>query len=148
MATSGGRPAGCERTVDPGEQFLCGRVDDDRSGLDDPRDDRRQQLVDHGSESIPGPGEIDGIDPGRGAGDGVIGLADCGEAVVSIIGMASIADLARVVGKPVERLRFRANIYVEGTRAWEEFDWVDREIAIGGVRLKDRKSTRLNSSHT
>ena len=41
-----------------------------------------------------------------------------------------------VVGKPVERLRFRANIYVEGTRAWEEFGWVDREIAIGGVRLK------------
>lgn len=65
-----------------------------------------------------------------------IGLADCGEAVVSIIGEASIADLARVAGKPVARLRFRANVYVEGTRPWEEFGWVDREIAIGPVRLK------------
>lgn len=65
-----------------------------------------------------------------------IGLADCGEALVSIIGAASIADLARIVGKPVERLRFRANIYVEGTRAWEELGWVGREIAIGPVRLQ------------
>ena len=65
-----------------------------------------------------------------------IGLADCGEAMVSIIGMSSITDLARIVGRPVERLRFRANIYVEGTHAWAEFGWIDREIAIGEVRLK------------
>ncbi len=65
-----------------------------------------------------------------------IGLADCGEALVSIIGEASIGDLARIVGKPVERLRFRANIYVEGMRAWEELGWIGREIAIGPVRLQ------------
>jgi uncharacterized protein YcbX len=65
-----------------------------------------------------------------------IGLADCGESLVSIIGEASIADLARVAGKPVERLRFRANIYVGGTRPWEEFGWMDREIRIGSARLK------------
>jgi len=63
-------------------------------------------------------------------------LADCGEALVSIIGEASIADLARVVGKPIDQLRFRANVYVSGTKPWEELSWVGREIALGPVRLK------------
>lgn len=64
------------------------------------------------------------------------GLADCGEALVSIIGEASVADLARVVGKPVARLRFRANVFVAGTRPWEELGWVGRTIALGGARLE------------
>lgn len=64
------------------------------------------------------------------------GLPDCGEALVSIIGDASLADLARVVGRPVERLRFRANLYVAGMRPWEELGWVGREIAIGPTRLE------------
>ncbi|MBM3548733.1 MAG: MOSC domain-containing protein [Alphaproteobacteria bacterium] len=65
-----------------------------------------------------------------------IGLADCGESVVSIIGEASIADLARVVGKPVEQLRFRANVYVSGTKPWDEFGWVGQEISVGSTRLQ------------
>lgn len=65
-----------------------------------------------------------------------IGLADCGEALVSIIGEASIADLARVVGKPVERLRFRANIYLGGTKPWEELGWIGRDVTLGTARLK------------
>lgn len=65
-----------------------------------------------------------------------VGLADCGEALVSIIGEASVADLARIVGKPVERLRFRANVYVAGTRPWEEFGWIGRTIALGTARLE------------
>lgn len=80
------------------------------------------------------------LDPGQGRPKLVegpaIGLADCGESLVSIIGEASIADLARVVGKPIERLRFRANLYVGGTRPWEEFGWIDREIRIGPVRFE------------
>jgi uncharacterized protein YcbX len=65
-----------------------------------------------------------------------IGLADCGAALVSIIGEASIADLARVVGRPVDRLRFRANIYLAGTRPWEELGWVGSTVEIGSVRLQ------------
>jgi uncharacterized protein YcbX len=64
------------------------------------------------------------------------GLADCGRGLVSIIGEASIADLARVVGRPVDRLRFRANVYVEGSRPWDEFAWVGRTITLGGVRIR------------
>ena len=37
---------------------------------------------------------------------------------------------------PVDPLRFRANIYVDGWSAWDEFDLVGREIAIGSARAK------------
>ena len=29
----------------------------------------------------------------------------------------------------------RLNIYLEGAEAWSEFDWVGREITVGGARL-------------
>ena len=67
-------------------------------------------------------------------------LSDQPEPGLSIIGLASINDLERVVGQAVDPLRFRANIYVAGTAPWEEFSWVGREIVVGGARLqvKDR----------
>ena len=55
---------------------------------------------------------------------------------LSIIGLASVADLERVVREPVDRRRFRANIYLEGSNAWEELGWAGKEIKIGGVRLR------------
>lgn len=59
-------------------------------------------------------------------------FSDVAAKAVSIINLASVADIERVAGRPVDPLRFRANVYVEGLPAWAEFDWVDREIAIGG----------------
>lgn len=64
------------------------------------------------------------------------GFCDMKEPLVSIIGQASIADLARVVGKPVARQRFRANVYLDGIAAWDELSWVGKEISLGGVRLR------------
>jgi uncharacterized protein YcbX len=63
-------------------------------------------------------------------------FSDTARKVVSVIGLASVADIERVARAPVDPLRFRANFYFAGGRPWEEFDWVDREIAIGGTRLK------------
>jgi len=63
-------------------------------------------------------------------------FSDTARKVVSIIGLASVADVERVARAPVDPLRFRANIYFAGGKPWEEFDWLDREIAIGDVRLK------------
>lgn len=62
-------------------------------------------------------------------------FSDAREKVVSLINLATVADLERVVGRPVDPLRFRGNVYVEGLPAWAEFDWLGREIAIGGGRL-------------
>lgn len=63
-------------------------------------------------------------------------FSDTARKVVSIIGLASVADVERVARAPVDKIRFRANIYFAGGKPWEEFDWLDREIAIGDVRLK------------
>ena len=58
---------------------------------------------------------------------------------VSIINLASVAELETIIGLPVHPLRFRANLYVRGWPAWSEFDLVGREFAIGAVRLKGLK---------
>lgn len=63
-------------------------------------------------------------------------FSDTARKVVSIIGLASVADVERVARASVDPLRFRANIYFDGGKPWQEFDWLDREIAIGDVRLK------------
>lgn len=55
---------------------------------------------------------------------------------VSIIGLASVRDIERVVNAPVDPIRFRANLYVDGAPAWAELDWTGREIAVGGARLR------------
>ena len=60
--------------------------------------------------------------------------------VVSIINLASVAEVADVIGAAVDPLRFRANLYVEGWPAWRELEVLDQELAIGSsVRLKPVK---------
>ena len=56
--------------------------------------------------------------------------------VVSFINLASLADFERRVGAPRERMRFRANVYFGGARAWSELDWVGAELQAGSVRLR------------
>src|SRR5712691_115837 len=55
---------------------------------------------------------------------------------VSLINRASIAALEAVVEAPVDPLRFRANVYLDGVPAWSELDWIGSEIALGGARLR------------
>jgi uncharacterized protein len=55
---------------------------------------------------------------------------------VSLINLATVADLEREIGRPVDALRFRANLYVEGLPAWEEFDWLNREVGAGDARFR------------
>jgi len=56
--------------------------------------------------------------------------------LVSIINLASVAAIETMVGAPVNPLRFRANLYLEGWPAWHEFDLVGESLAIGDIRLK------------
>ena len=55
---------------------------------------------------------------------------------VSIINLESVRDLERRIGRPVDPLRFRANLYVDGWAPWSELEAVDREIALGPVRAR------------
>ncbi len=64
-------------------------------------------------------------------------FSDVARKVVSIINLASVADVERLTGAPVDPLRFRGNLYVSGWPAWHEFDLLDRELMVGSsVRLK------------
>jgi uncharacterized protein YcbX len=63
-------------------------------------------------------------------------FSDVARKVVSIINLASVAAIAGMVGRPVDPLRFRGNLYVEGWPAFAEFDLLGCEIAIGGTRAK------------
>jgi MOSC domain-containing protein len=63
-------------------------------------------------------------------------FSDVPEKVVSLINLASVKDLERVVRQPIDPLRFRANIYIMGAPAWGEFDWVGQEIGLGPARLR------------
>jgi uncharacterized protein YcbX len=56
---------------------------------------------------------------------------------VSIVNLASVRDLEARIGRPVDPLRFRANLYVEGWPAWIENETAEgAEIALGPVRTR------------
>jgi hypothetical protein len=50
---------------------------------------------------------------------------------VSVINLASVADLSRRMGVELDPLRFRANLYVDGWPAWAELDWTGRRLMLG-----------------
>lgn len=54
---------------------------------------------------------------------------------VSLVNLASVRALEQVVRAPVDPIRFRANLYIDGLPAWSEFDWVGSEITVGCARL-------------
>src|SRR5262249_6821875 len=67
-------------------------------------------------------------------------FSDVAAKVVSIINLASVADLENYVCAPIDPLRFRANLYVARWTACRDLDMVGRRLAIGdGVELKITK---------
>ncbi len=62
-------------------------------------------------------------------------FSDHANCVVSINNLASLRVLEQKAGAPLDPVRFRPNIVIDGADPWEEFDWVDKEIAIGDARL-------------
>jgi hypothetical protein len=52
-----------------------------------------------------------------------------------VVNLASVRELARIVGRPVDPLRFRANLYLDGPAPWSELGWLDKTIAGGTLRL-------------
>ena len=64
-------------------------------------------------------------------------FSDVAKKVVSILNLASVSAIETAVGAPVDPLRFRANLHVEGWPPWHEFDLLGRVLAVGPeVRLK------------
>jgi uncharacterized protein len=64
-------------------------------------------------------------------------FTDSRRGFVSIINRASVAAIENMVGAPVDPLRFRGNVYVDGMAPWAEFDLIGQMLeADSGVRLK------------
>jgi uncharacterized protein YcbX len=67
-------------------------------------------------------------------------FTDSRRGFVSLINLATVRELENMVGAPVDALRFRGNIHLEGLKPWEEFDLVGQVLATpSGVRLKITK---------
>lgn len=63
-------------------------------------------------------------------------LTDMPDALISIINAATVFDIERAAGRPVDRRRFRGNIVIEGGAAWEERDWTGRGLRIGVAEVR------------
>jgi uncharacterized protein YcbX len=64
-------------------------------------------------------------------------FTDSPRGYVSLINLASVSALETVIGAPVDPLRFRGNIHLEGLEPWAEFDLVGKVLAgTDGTRLR------------
>jgi ferredoxin-NADP reductase/uncharacterized protein YcbX len=64
------------------------------------------------------------------------GYWDHKDAAISIINVASVAQLALAAGQPIDPARFRGNLLIAGLPAWQEFQWPGRRIRIGAAILE------------
>ncbi len=68
-------------------------------------------------------------------------FSDVAEKVVHLVNLASVRALAEQLGRPVDPLRFRPNIVIDGPPAFSEQDWIDGEVRLPGLILVARKRT-------
>ncbi len=55
---------------------------------------------------------------------------------ISVMNLASVRAVAQAIGQPVDPLRFRANVYVDGLRPWAEDEWVaGSRVTLGETEL-------------
>jgi uncharacterized protein YcbX len=66
-------------------------------------------------------------------GPGAHRFMDSRSGYVSIVNLASVRDLGQRLGRDLDPLRFRANLYVEGWPAWVENEWTGRAMSVGGA---------------
>jgi uncharacterized protein YcbX len=66
-------------------------------------------------------------------------FTDSRSGFVSLLNLASVRTIAHSVGRSLDPLRFRANIYVSGLQAWEEFSLVGKKLRAGSIVLETIK---------
>jgi uncharacterized protein len=67
-------------------------------------------------------------------------FTDSRQGYVSIINLASVGAIEATIGAPVDPLRFRGNVHVEGLEPWAEFELLGRTLETAtGARLKVTK---------
>ncbi len=69
-------------------------------------------------------------------------FSDVAEKCLHIINLASVRDLERVAGAPLNPLRFRPNVIVDTGTPWQELDWIGKTLKSGDVELEALTRTR------
>jgi uncharacterized protein YcbX len=67
--------------------------------------------------------------------------SDTKQPFLSIINLASVRDLDRVVGRSVDPMRFRSNILIDGLEPRHELEWVGKTLRIGAATLRVEEAT-------
>jgi len=67
------------------------------------------------------------------------GMTDSPFPSISILNLASLAELSAKAGAPMDPARFRGNIWLDGVDAWEEFDWIGKTLRIGEAHVAIRE---------
>jgi hypothetical protein len=68
-------------------------------------------------------------------------FTDSPKGFVSLVNLASVSAIEAAVGRPVDPLRFRANLYFDGASAWAEHDFIGRRLNIGEAVLEVTRTT-------
>jgi len=66
-------------------------------------------------------------------------FTDSKSGFISLINLASVRDLGRVLGTDIDPLRFRGNILIDGLEPWQEFDFIGKTLKIGEAELEVTK---------
>ncbi|HMK88055.1 MAG TPA: MOSC domain-containing protein [Methylocystis sp.] len=68
-------------------------------------------------------------------------FTDSKSGFVSLVNLASVKAIESAEGRPVDPLRFRANVYLDGLEAWNEAALVGKKIRLGAATLEIIKMT-------
>lgn len=63
-------------------------------------------------------------------------FSDVSAKCLHFVNLATVRDLERIIGKPLNPLRFRANVYFDGAEPWAESQWLNSEFSVGEARFK------------
>lgn len=62
------------------------------------------------------------------------GYWDHEDAAISIINLSTVDAIAEMAKRPVDPMRFRANLYIRA-EPWSEFNWLNHQLKIGNTTL-------------
>lgn len=81
--------------------------------------------------------------------NGLRGMTDTDFPSISIINLASHAEVEAQLGRSISPLRWRANLVLDGLAPWEERGWIGKKIRIGLAELEVRENiTRCLATST
>jgi uncharacterized protein YcbX len=75
------------------------------------------------------------------------GMTDTDYPSVSIMNIASHRAVEQAIGGPLEQERWRGNIWIDGPAAWDEFNWMGRDLRLGDAVLRLREPIK-RCAHT